>query len=58
MRRNSIFSFVKGFFGRLFFILKGGVPWLDDNKKPNVIIQNSDSKNIFSDFGNQEQIYK
>ncbi len=49
---------MKEFFRRLFIILKGGVPWLDDNKEPNVIIQNSDSKNIFSDFGNQEQIYK
>ena len=28
--RNSIFSFVKGFFGRLFFILKGGDPWLNE----------------------------
>ena len=49
---------MKGSLRRLFFILKGGVPWLDDHKESNVIIKNSDSKNIFSDFGNQEQIYK
>ena len=47
---------MKGFFRRLFIILKGGVPWLDGNQEPSLISKNSDSKNIFIDFTNEEQI--
>lgn len=34
---------MKGFFGRLFFILKGGEPWLDDNEPTKTEKETNDS---------------
>tara|TARA_Y100001968_G_scaffold122508_1_gene111443 strand:+ start:235 stop:384 length:150 start_codon:yes stop_codon:yes gene_type:complete len=49
---------MKGFFQRLFFVLKGGKPWLDDGQEHNSNTKKTLSKKIFIDFGNQDQIYK